>query len=71
MTGPELVHYDGADLHYLGLLVLHNFFRPLADAVPPDGPVGGGAGLCFLVERARYREIGGCHEEVVLLLRGH
>jgi len=61
---PDVVHYDGADLHYLGLLVVHNFFRPLAEATRPDGPVGGGPGLCFLVEKARYLEIGGFHERL-------
>lgn len=61
---PELVHYSGADLHYLGLLVLHDFFQPLADAGRPDGPVGGGAGLCTLVEKTSYAEVGGFHEEL-------
>lgn len=61
---PDVVHYGGADLHFLGLLVLHDFFQPLSSATSPSGPVGGAAALCFLIEKARYLEVGGFHEEL-------
>ena len=38
---PTVVHYDGGDLHFLGTLVLRNWYRPLRDADRPTGPVGG------------------------------
>ena len=60
----DVVHYDGADQHYLGLLVLRNFYRPLADAVAPSGSLGAAAALCVMVDRARYLEVGGFHEEL-------
>jgi len=58
----DVVHYDAADLHYLGLLLLRNFFVPLAEASHPDGPVGGGIGLCFLTDRVKFQAVGGFHE---------
>jgi hypothetical protein len=58
------VHYDAADLHYLGLLVLANFFAPLAEARAPAGPVGAAVGLCALVRRAAFQQVGGFHEQL-------
>jgi len=34
------VHYDGAELHFLGTLVLRNWFAPRATAAPAPDPVG-------------------------------
>jgi len=61
---PEVVHYDWSELHYLGLLLLRNFYCPLGEARPPEGPVGGAVGLCFLIDRSKYREVAGFHEEL-------
>jgi hypothetical protein len=61
---PHLVHYDAADLHYLGLLVHRNWLRPLADASRPQGPVGAAVSLCLLTPRAKFLDAGGFHEEL-------
>jgi len=61
---PDVVHYDRADLHFLGTLVLHNFFRPLADATPADRPSGAAISLCFAIDRAVYRAAGGFDESM-------
>ena len=45
---PDIVHYDGGDLHFLGTLVLHNWYRPLAKATTPTGPIGASIALCLL-----------------------
>lgn len=77
-----VVHYDGGDLHFLGTIVLRNWYRPLAAAAPADGPVGAAIALCFLTRRDRYREVGGFDENLFILyedtefcwklrLRGH
>ncbi len=79
---PDTVHYDATDVHYLGLLVLHNWFRPLAEAKAPDGPIGGLIALCILVSKERYLEVGGFNPALFILfedtdlalrlrLRGH
>lgn len=59
---PDVVHYDAADVHYLGMLVLHNWYRPRASAVAIDRPVSGGVGLCFLVRKAAFLAVGGFNE---------
>lgn len=64
---PATVHYDATDIHYLGLLVLHNWFRPLADASTPSGGVGGLVALCFLVDRDRYLASGGFNADLFIL----
>lgn len=61
------VHYDHADLHFLGTLVLHNWFRPLAEADRPTTAVGAGIALCFLTRRSVYRELGGFDEKMFIL----
>lgn len=48
---PSVVHYDAADLHYLGLLVLHNWYRPLREAAAVSRPVGAAVSLCFLLRK--------------------
>lgn len=64
---PEIVHYDGADLHYLGTLVLHNWYRRRSEAVAPPGPVGAAIALCFLTRRSVYHAVGGFDERLFIL----
>jgi GT2 family glycosyltransferase len=61
------VHYDATDIHYLGLLVLHNWFRPLAEADRPASSNGGLVALCFLVDRERYLASGGFNADLFIL----
>jgi N-acetylglucosaminyl-diphospho-decaprenol L-rhamnosyltransferase len=62
-----VVHYDAADLHFLGTLVLHNWFRPLAEARNPDGPVGAAVALCMLCRKQVYEAAGGFDERLFIL----
>jgi len=64
---PQLVHYDASDLHYLGLLVLHNWFEPLARADRPAAPMGGLVALCFLADRRQYLDAGGFNSALFIL----
>lgn len=61
------IHYDAADLHYLGTLVLHNWFAPRAEVRDPEGPVGAVIALCLLVRRAAYQEVHGFDPELFIL----
>lgn len=63
----DVVHYDSADLHFVGTLVLHNFYRPLADATAPADSVGAGIALCFLTRKSVYEEAGGFDERLFIL----
>ena len=63
----EVVHYDGGDLHFLGTLILRNWYRPLAEAEPPAGPVGAAIALCFLVDKSAYQQVGGFDENLFIL----
>jgi len=64
---PDVVHYDGAEIHFLGTLVLHNWFRPEAEAEPPPDPVGAGIALCFLTRRSVYQDVGGFDPRLFIL----
>lgn len=63
----SVVHYDGGDLHFLGTLILHNWYRPLAEARPPNGPVGAAVALCFVTRKSVYTEVGGFDENLFIL----
>ncbi|MCB9870443.1 MAG: glycosyltransferase family 2 protein [Planctomycetes bacterium] len=66
-SDPSLVHYDASDIHYLGLLELHNWFAPLATARPPAPQNGGLVALCFLADRPRLLDAGGFNADLFLL----
>ncbi len=63
----DVVHYDGAEIHFVGTLVLRNWFTPLAEATDPTGPVGAGIALCFLTKKSIYNEVGGFNERLFIL----
>jgi GT2 family glycosyltransferase len=63
----DVVHYDGAELHFLGTLVLRNWFQPLTDAVDPAGPIGASIALCFLTRRSLFQAVGGFDERLFIL----
>lgn len=60
---PSRVHYDGGSFHYVGLLSLRNFYRPLAEAAG-DGVVDADAliGICALLDRDVVLAVGGYDE---------
>ncbi len=66
-AAPDTVHYDAADVHYLGMLVLHNWYRPLRDATAFDRPLSGAVALCFLARRAAYLAVGGFYAPMFIL----
>lgn len=65
---PSRVHYDGGALHYVGLISLRNFYRPLAEVegrgvVDVDCAIA----LCLLVDRDALLEVGGWDERFFIL----
>ena len=65
---PTRVHYDGGGFHYLGLIALRNFYRPLAEAegrgvVEADALVA----ICALLDRDVVLSRGGYDEELFYL----
>jgi GT2 family glycosyltransferase len=64
---PDVLHYDTADLHVLGTLVLHGFFRPRAEVPLPVGPIGAVIALCLLVRRDAFEDAGGFCSRMFIL----
>ena len=65
---PDRVHYDGGAFHYVGLLSLRNFYRPLAEA-EGEGVIDADAliGICALMDRDVVLSAGGYDEEFFYL----
>jgi GT2 family glycosyltransferase len=64
---PQVVHYDGGDLHFLGTLVLRNWYQPIQQASLPNGPIGAAIALCFLCKRSVFQQVGGFDENLFIL----
>ena len=64
---PEIVHYDAADLHYLGMLVLHGWFRPRAELPVIAKEVGAFVALCVLCDKLALLAVGGFCERMFIL----
>lgn len=64
---PTRVHYDGGELHFLGTLVLRNWYAPLASSGKPKGPIGAAIALCFLTKKTVYQAVGGFDENLFIL----
>lgn len=63
----NIVHYDGGELHFLGTLVLRNWYRKREEAAEAPGPIGAGIALCFLARKSIYQEVGGFDENLFIL----
>jgi GT2 family glycosyltransferase len=73
---PDHVHYDGGSLHYAGLIVLRNWYRPLSEAVAADNAIDPDAhvrdvdcavSVCLLMDAEHVLEIGGYDEAYFIL----
>lgn len=64
---PDVLHYDAADLHYLGTLVLHGWFGKVAEARTEAAPVGAFVALCVLCDRRAVLAAGGFCERMFIL----
>ena len=63
----SIVHYDGGELHFLGTLVLRNWYRARSEAADAPGPIGAAIALCFLAKKSVYQEVGGFDENLFIL----
>ncbi|MFO1052913.1 MAG: glycosyltransferase family 2 protein [Planctomycetota bacterium] len=64
---PELLHYDAADLHYLGTLILHGFFRPIDPNERGHREVGAFVALGFLTRREVCLAVGAFDPDLFIL----
>jgi len=69
---PGRVHYDGAHFHYVGLLSLRNFYRPVERAEGEGTlPVDGAIAIAILLDRDAVLEVGGYDEDFFILFEDY
>lgn len=65
---PSRIHYDGGDIHYAGLISLHNFGADRASAGSPDvEEIDVAISLCLLADKKEIIEAGGFDEVFFIL----
>jgi GT2 family glycosyltransferase len=52
---PDTIQYDGADCHFLGLMVLRHHETKVADAPSEPAPTRSMVTCAFMIDRARHR----------------
>lgn len=62
MPEKEIVQCDGAEMHFVGTLLLRHGYRPLAEAPAEAVAVGGCISACLLVRRTELLAAGGFNE---------
>jgi GT2 family glycosyltransferase len=50
----QVIQFDGADCHFLGLMILHNVNRPMPGASQETSRIGSLVTTCFLIDRKRW-----------------
>ena len=50
----NLIQYDGADCHFLGLMTLHNVNQPLSSSTSETTKMSSIVTACFLIDRERW-----------------
>jgi GT2 family glycosyltransferase len=68
---PDVVQYDGADNHFLGLMSLHHENWPIAAVDTDVRRVGSVITACFLVDRSRLPEDAAFDESFFIYLEDH
>jgi len=51
---PDVIQYDGADCHFLGLMTTRNADRPVHDVPSETTDTSSAVTACFLVDRSRW-----------------
>ena len=64
---PSKIHYDGGDLHYAGLISLHNFGADRPASPPPTEEIDVAISLCLLIDKKEIIEAG-CFDESFFIL---
>ena len=65
---PARIHYDGGDLHYAGLISLHNFGAPRPESCPDVEEIDVAIALANLVDKGEVIDAGGFDESFFLVM---
>lgn len=68
---PTRVHYDGADMHYVGIMTLRDFYRPLAEAASAPSSLGAAISVALLLRRDAALAVGAYDARHFILFEDH
>lgn len=68
---PDRVHYDGADMHFVGMMTLHNFYGALEDAVKEPHDLDAAISVALLMDREKSLAAGGYDPAHFILFEDH
>jgi GT2 family glycosyltransferase len=65
------VHYDGADMHYVGMMTLHHFYAPVAEAGSKPCDVDACIAVALLLDKQKVLEVGAYDPAHFILFEDH
>ena len=68
---PNRVHYDGGWFHYVGVMVLPNFFQPKPEGPEPAHDVDASIAMALLLDRDLLCQVGAYDPEFFILFEDH
>jgi GT2 family glycosyltransferase len=68
---PGRIHYDGARIHFAGIMLLENYYRPLADAGDEPRDLGATISFALLLDRDAALNAGGFDPAHFILFEDH
>ncbi len=70
-SDPNVVHYDGGRMHYVGMLCLDHFLQPLPAVAEAPGDVDAVISMALLLDRDVVLSAGGYDETFFILFEDH
>ena len=68
---PSRVHYDGADMHFVGMMTLHHFYAPVALADPAVRDIDACIAVALLMDKEKIEAIGAYDPAHFILFEDH
>lgn len=68
---PDRVHYDGADMHFVGMMTLHHFYLPVKDADPLVRDIDACIAVALLMDKEKILEIDAYDPTHFILFEDH
>ena len=68
---PSRIHYDGGEMHFVGIMTLHHFFGAVDEADDTVRDIDAAISMALLVDRRKLLDVGGFDPRHFILFEDH